>query len=134
MAEEKKGCSTEGLHYIDPEKKQKLIKKKIKDLNSIFELMPDDNKKLSGDLVQNVAWMAVELTELQMIIHTTGSVEEYHNGAHQSGLKLSAAVQAYNSILKSYNSSLRLLLMQLPEAESKSAAKDKLASFLMGSD
>ena len=131
---DKKGCSVEGLHYIDPDKKARLIKKKVKELNQIFELMPDDNKKLSGDLIQNVAWMAIELQELQMIIHSTGSVEEYHNGANQSGLKLSAAVQAYNSIVKSYNSSLRLLLAELPGAESRATAKDQLAPFIVGNE
>lgn len=121
-----------GIHIYTPEEKQKKIKAKIKQLNSIFELLPDDMKQLAKDLIQNIAWMSVELMELQQIIHNTGSVEEYHNGANQSGLKLSAAVQAYNALLKSYNASLRLLIGELPESESKAAAKDKLAAFLMG--
>lgn len=131
--ENQKKTTLEGLHFFTADEKKKKIKKKIKELNQIFDLLPDDNKMLSSNLIQNVGFMTVELEELQLIIHETGSVEEYNNGP-QRMLKQSAAVQAYNSLLKSYNQSIRLLLAQLPEAESKSAAKDKLTSFLMGND
>lgn len=133
MAEKKKQSRTvSGMHVYTAEDKAKQIKKKGRQLNKIFELLPDDTKLLCSDLINNAAWMAVELAELQEIIQATGSVEEYHNGANQSGLKMSAAIQAYNSLMKSYNSSLRLLLSELPDGDSKAAAKDKLAAFLMG--
>lgn len=133
MAEkENTGHTLAGLHVYTLDEKQKKIKKALKKLKGIFELMPDDNKALSESLLKNVAFMQVELSELEQIIMIKGSVEEYKNGANQTGYKQSSAVQAYNSLLKSYNSSLRLLLSQLPEGEAKSAAKDKLAAFLMG--
>lgn len=132
MADDTKARTISGLHIYTAEEKAKKVKAKQRQLKKIFELLSDDAQLLCSDLMQNIAWMGVELAELQEIIHKTGAVEEYRNGANQSGLKLSAAIQAYNSLFKSYNSALRLLLAELPDGDSKAVAKDKLAAFLMG--
>ena len=46
--------------------------------------------------------MYAELLDLKEIIKRTGAVEFYQNGATQKGIKKSAAVDSYNTILKNY--------------------------------
>ena len=53
---------------------------------------------------------------------------QYKNGENQFGLKKSAALEAYNTIIKNYNSVIKQLLDILPEG----VEADELESFLGG--
>jgi hypothetical protein len=112
--------------------KQKRVRSKLKKLNNIFKELPDDRKVAVKDLIQNCAFIVVELEDLQAMIQQYGAVEKYQNGQNQWGMKPSSAVQVYNNLLKSYNTSIKLLLGELPETEKKES-KNELADFLMGS-
>lgn len=121
---------------MDDEKikdKQKRVKAKLKKLNNIFKELPDDRKTAVKDLIQNCAFIVVELEDLQVMIQQYGAVEKYQNGQNQWGMKPSSAVQVYNNLLKSYNTSIKLLLGELPETEKKES-KNELADFLMGAN
>lgn len=74
--------------------------------------------------------MEIELEDLQKIIAKEGASEEYQNGANQHGRKASADLQAYNSLVKSYNMvNGRLENMLPPEEET-----DDLDAFLNGEE
>lgn len=74
--------------------------------------------------------MEIELEDLQKIIAKEGASEEYQNGANQHGRKASADLQAYNSLVKSYNMvNSRLENMLPPEEET-----DDLDAFLNGEE
>ena len=62
------------------EEKNKEIKSKLNKLNKIFKSIPDDRKVVVADLIQNCAFIAVELEDLQELIKEQGSVEHYQNG------------------------------------------------------
>ena len=113
--------------------KQKRVKSKLKKLNNIFKELADDRKTTVKDLIQNVSFISVELEDLQLIIQKKGSVEIYKNGENQWGYKPSSAVQVYNNLLKSYNTSIKLLLNELPENDKKES-KNELTEFLLGND
>ena len=113
--------------------KQKRMKSKLKKLNNIFKELADDRKTTVKDLIQNVSFISVELEDLQLIIQKKGSVEIYKNGENQWGYKPSSAVQVYNNLLKSYNTSIKLLLNELPEKDKKES-KNELTEFLLGND
>lgn len=62
--------------------------------------------------------MEIELEDLQEIIARNGTSEDYQNGSNQYGRKASADLQAYNSLVKSYNTvNSRLEAMLPPEEE-----------------
>ena len=113
--------------------KQKRVKTKLNKLNKIFKELADDRKVAVKDLIQNCAFIVVELEDLQVMIQQYGAVEKYQNGQNQWGMKPSSAVQVYNNLLKSYNTSIKLLLNELPESDKKES-KNELADFLMGAN
>ena len=68
--------------------------------------------------------MAVTLEELQAEVNADGVTDHYTNGANQEGQKASAALQAYNSTLKNYNTVIKQLYSLVPNVrlQSKIAA------------
>ena len=93
------------------------IKAEIKRLTKIFANIDQDKKDLCEQLVQNAAFMAVSLRELQEQIKKDGWVEDYQNGANQQGVKQSATLQSYNALIKNYTSVIKALSNVLPPAE-----------------
>jgi len=95
--------------------KEKRIKKEIAKYNKIFKDLDEDRKKAVQKLIENVAFMAITLEDLQQSINEKGFVEAYQNGNNQHGYKESSAVKVYNSMIKNYNTSIKQLLDQMPE-------------------
>lgn len=65
-------------------------------------------------LLENAAFMRVTLDELQKQINQDGAVDSYQNGAAQHGVKISANIQAYNQLMKTYHALMDKLLARLP--------------------
>ena len=63
--------------------------------------------------------MRITLADLQEQINHDGLVDEYQNGRNQSGLKQSAALQAYNNTMKIYLATVKTLFSFLPPMERK---------------
>lgn len=110
--------------------KDKQIHKEINKLKKIYKDVDNDKKKAVESLIANAAWMAVSLDELRQQIDANGYEEVYTNGANQCGKKDSVAVKTYNTMIKNYNSTIKLLLDQLPQQE-QAQTGDKLAQFLI---
>ena len=81
-------------------------------------------------MLENAAFMIVTLADLQDEINASGAVDEYHNGANQSGKKASATIQAYNSTVKTFTALMDRLMAKLPKDQRASALSD----FLSGGD
>ena len=109
--------------------KDKRIKKKIALLNKMFKILDEDRKKIVNDLIANIAFMSVQLEDLQAEINANGCTEKYCNGVNQYGTKQSSAFQAYTALIKNYQTALKQLLNELPKNESPK--KDDFDSFLM---
>lgn len=58
--------------------------------------------------------MKVTLEDLQEKINSEGVTDEYQNGANQKGIKQSATLQSYNSLIKNYASVMKSLSQLLP--------------------
>lgn len=97
--------------------KEERINKEIRRLKRIFKKMDDDTKKATQSLVENAAFMAVTLEDLQETINREGVVSEYQNGANQWGTKKSPEVEVYNTMIKHYMSIVKQLTDLLPDAE-----------------
>ena len=103
-------------------------KSELSKLNKIFKNIEADKKKVVERLIENVAFMGVELNKLQEYISEHGCTENYQNGANQFGKKRSSEFDAYSTLIKNYTTVLKQLIDLLPDG--KKEAEDELMSFL----
>ena len=109
------------------------VKKKSKELNKLKKIFKDiepGKQKTVEKLIENAAFMAESLAELQETIREKGFVEEYHNGANQSGVKKCSEVEIYNTMIKNYSSVMKQLLDLLPNGAGSGG--DELLDFISG--
>ena len=109
------------------------VKRKSKELNKLKKIFKDieTNKRQTVEkLIENAAFMAESLAELQEAIREKGFVEEYHNGANQTGIKKCSEVEIYNTMIKNYSSIIKQLVDLLPDGTKSSG--DELLDFISG--
>lgn len=97
--------------------KEKKIKAEIKKIDSLLKDKDIKTKKSIRSLVENVAFMSISLDELQEIINEKGYTEEYQNGANQKGVKETAEVKIYNTMIKNHMSALKQLSELFPKGD-----------------
>lgn len=106
----------------EAEKRFKANDKKIraekKKLLKILSKIDENLIKICDSLLENVAFMSVILDDLVKTIKTDGVKEVYKNGKNQFGFKESVESQSYNKYMKSYQSSMKLLIDMLTKDES----------------
>ena len=109
------------------------VKKRSKELNKLKKIFKDiepGKRQTVEKLISNAAFMAESLDELQEIIREKGFIEEYHNGANQSGVKKCSEVEIYNTMIKNYLSVVKQLVDLLPN-DARSGG-DELLDFISG--
>lgn len=106
------------------------IKEEIDRLTSILKHLDEVTIKGVKSLIENAAFMAVSLGELQEIINKKGYTEEYKNGANQFGVKKCSEVEIYNTMIKNHMSAIKQLTDLLPKEAVNE--KDELLQFLAG--
>lgn len=112
------------------EEKEKLKKKRIAEYNKIFKELPPEKKKLIRKLIEQAVHMEMQLDELQIQLEKVGFVEEYCNGNNQFGKKESTESKAYNTLIKNYNTTIKVLLSELPD-DKNIDDDEELKTFLM---
>ena len=88
------------------------------------------DKTFPEKLIENAAFMAVSLTDLQRIINEKGYTEEYQNGENQFGTKKSSEVDIYNTMVKNFNATMKQLIDMLPESPSGSNSKNAALDYI----
>lgn len=101
--------------------KEKRINKEFKRISKFFENADGNQRALVAPLLQNAAFMAVTLEDLQETINAEGATEVYQNGANQQGVKQSATLQSYNALIKNYTTVIKTLSAVLPPEEKHTA-------------
>lgn len=92
----------------------------LEKLEKLFCPLPENERTFIQPLLENAAFMRATLDELQIKIRLEGATDEYQNGANQCGVKISAAIQAYNQLMKTYHTLMDKLMAKLPpEAKAK---------------
>lgn len=109
---------------MDNSDKGKRIKKEITRLEKVLG-KGDPKIEASKRLIENAAFMAVGLEDLQAEILEVGWTEVYKNGEHQTGKKKSAAADAYMTMYKNYLATVK----QLAEIAPDGAETDALNLF-----
>ena len=82
--------------------KEQIIAAEKRKLGGIYKKLDEKTKKATENLVEEAAFMGASLHELRQKIAEKGYTEEYQNGANQKGVKKSAEVEIYNTMIKNY--------------------------------
>jgi hypothetical protein len=109
--------------------KDERIKKEIRKLKRIFRNLPKDKLTAVSTLIENAAFMAATLEDLQDAINKNGCISTYQNGENQWGTKKSPEADLYNTMIKNYSAVIKQLTDMLPKDEAK-AAEDELVTFI----
>jgi hypothetical protein len=110
--------------------RQQEIKKEISKLNKIFKEMDIQVKKSVQSVVENAAFMAVTLRELQDYLNENGLTCEYQNGENQFGIKKSPEVEIYNTMIKNFVSTMKSLTDLLPKGVADKLKDDGFDTFV----
>lgn len=122
-----------GVKVINEELcKEEKIKREIRNLNKIFKDIPVGKKKLVSNLIQNAAFMAVTLSDLQEQINEEGPVCEVVNGNGFRVMQEHPAQKSYIAMIARYNSTISQLTNLLPDAKQDATAKagESLVKFI----
>lgn len=109
--------------------KDKRIKAEIQKLRKIFKNIPEDKNRIVEKLIDNAAFMAATLEDLQDTMNENGYVSTYQNGENQWGTKKSPEADLYNTMIKNYSSVIKQLTDLLPPGEPKSL-EDEFVKFI----
>ena len=110
------GRARSAANYIttSADVKKQLADKELARMKKLFQPLPENERTFIQPLLENAAFMRVTLDELQIKIRLEGATDEYQNGANQCGVKISAAIQAYNQLMKTYHTLMDKLMAKLP--------------------
>jgi len=97
--------------------KQERIKGEVRRLSRIFSKVDKKAKSAVKSLIENAAFMAVTLADLQEDMNRNGVVSEYQNGENQWGTKKSLEVEIYNTMVKNHASIIKQLTDLLPAGD-----------------
>ena len=112
--------------------KDDYIRSEINRLNKIFANLTQDAAAVAVRLIENAAFMAVSLNELQALINKHGYTEEYQNGENQKGVKKSSEVDIYNTMIKNFNTTMKQLIDMLPESPSGGNSRNAALDYING--
>lgn len=107
------------LPLSDIEARNRKIKEEIEKLEKLFEKIDPSRKSLAEKLINNAAYMSVELEYLKKHNVEYGIKEVYMNGANQFGYKESVESKTYGTMIKNYSNIIKQLNDMLPPTESK---------------
>jgi len=110
--------------------KEQQIKKEITKLNRLFKDMDIPVKKAVQSVIENTAFMAVTLRELQDYLNENGLICEYQNGENQFGTKKAPEVDIYNTMIKNFVSTMKSLTDLLPKKIGDSIKEDGFDKFV----
>jgi len=93
------------------------IEKEKRRLSGIFTKIDPKSKKAIQSLIDNAAFMAITLQDLQESMNNDGVISKYQNGANQWGTKKSPEVEVYNTMVKNHAAIIKQLTELLPKPE-----------------
>lgn len=96
------------------------IEEEKRKLNRQFTKLDNRTKKVVASLIENAAFMIVQLEDLHAKINKDGVVCEYQNGENQWGTKKSPEVEVYNTMIKNHLAIMKQLTDLIPSEAGKS--------------
>lgn len=108
---------------MDDLERKKKTKSELRRLAKLFGDLDESTQGIVKQLIENAAFMAVSLDELQNIIRQKGFSETYQNGENQFGTKKTVEVDVYNTMIKNYASVIKQLCDLSPAAQPEQDSK-----------
>ena len=106
---------------------QTRLKRAREELSAVFADLDEKRRKTVDKLLDNAAFMAVQLEDLRVVIQENGVTSEYQNGENQFGTKKSPEVEVYLAMIKNYTAIINSLCAMLP---TDNPAASKLLEFV----
>lgn len=106
--------------------KEKRIKANVTKFKKIFKNIEVDKAEFAKKLYEKAAFMDATLEDLQETINKQGAVVTGQNGNGFEVTVENPAQKSYNTMIKNYNATMKLLLDMVPE----SYEDDELIAFL----
>ena len=94
--------------------KEKKIKSELNRLNKLFKEFPKEKKDILAGLLNEAAFIRVTLIELREDILENGVMEVFRQGDSEYERER-PIVKSYNTYMKTYHSTMKLILDQLPK-------------------
>ena len=112
--------------------KENRIKREKNKIKKILVDVPESKLKLNEKLIENVAFMAVTLEDLQKQINEEGSVIVAKNGNGFDVTQEHPAQKAYVAMMAKFTPAMSQLMSLLPDNKTDSVTKagEKLARFV----
>ena len=111
--------------------KDERIKNELDRINTVFNVVPEEERTVIDPLLQNYAFMKVTLEDLQEEILREGIAETYQNGRNQSGQKENSKLKSYNRLIKNFESVTKTVMKYLPgDSEVKNKSLDSFDRWL----
>ena len=112
----------------DPEKAARVTGEQTR-LMELFAGADENKLDFISVHVQQLAWLAVTILDLQQQIDADGAVLPFQNGKNQSGLQANPACKLLIDCQKLYNSGFRALLPLVVEKPQRDGLKEFLDQF-----
>lgn len=104
--------------------KESRIKKETRRLQKIFADLDENKLSAIRALMDRLAFITVNLQDLEEDLLRDGWVEEYQNGQNQCGMKKSAAADVHISLTKNLNALTKQLMDIVPAVQRKSKLEE----------
>lgn len=111
-----------GRRALSPERK------KLKELEQLFEDLPDNKLKLLRGHMEKAAYLYGMMVELEEFINEHGTAFEYINARGQTDRKEYPEHKNYQTCVKNYNMVMSTLVKELPVASKGKSELEKFAA------
>lgn len=109
--------------------RDKKIKQEINRLNKIYKELPKEEKKIMDGLVQEAAFMKIQLEETRIDILENGLTEQFEQGS-QKFERERPLVKTYLSFIQRYTAVMKQIIDYMPGGSDKDNEKSELALFI----
>ena len=109
--------------------KDRRVREELKRLSALFKKADEAKRAFIQRPVEQMAWLAVSIADLQKDIDENGAVVPYVNGRNQSGLQANPSCRLLIDYQKLYTAASKALLPVLPEDQ-----EDVYAEFMESLD
>ena len=96
--------------------KEQRVKTELRRFKKMTEGLDPSRKYLAENLAERIAFMTVNLEDLEKRINEEGVEETYQNGRNQSGTKATGNSSAYMAMVKAHAYNLARFREMLPQA------------------
>lgn len=92
-----------GSNFYTVEERKARYKSELKKLKHSLRHIDKKDLLISAVLIKNLAFITVQMEELQLMVERDGYIMEYQNGENQKGTKKSVASELYAVTTKNYS-------------------------------